>query len=91
MSVEGDGSSLTDKMFIGRAEFLLTTLLVSLMTLGSSPRVDQPLSISLGKFDGTGVARPDVYLNNLTRRAIQGTFTTAVVYPIYYGTIYFGF
>ena len=24
-------------------------------------------------------------------RAIQGTFTTAVVYPIYYGTIYFGF
>ena len=52
MSVGGDGSFLTDKMFIGGAEFLLTTSLVSLMTHGSSPRVDQPLSISLGKFDG---------------------------------------
>ena len=54
MSVGGDGSVLTDKMFIGGAEFLLTTSLVSLMTHGSAPRVDQPLSISLGKFDGIG-------------------------------------
>ena len=65
MSVGGDGSFLTDKMFIVGAEFLLTTSLVSLMTHGSAPRVDQPLSISLGKFDGIGVARPDVYLSNL--------------------------
>ena len=67
MSVGGDGSFLTDKMFIGGVEFLLTTSLVSLMTHGSAPRVDQPLSISLGKFDGIGVARPDVYLSNLTK------------------------
>ena len=31
------------------------------------------------------------YNDLMTRRAIQGTFTTTVVYPIYYGTIYFGF
>ena len=60
MSVGGDGPVLTDKMFIGGAEFLLTTSLVSLMTHGSAPRVDQPLSISLGKFEGIGVARPDI-------------------------------
>ena len=67
MFVGRDGPPSSNTMFIGGAELLLTSLLVSLMTLGSSPRVDQPLSISLGKFDGTGVARPDVYFNNLTR------------------------
>ena len=67
MSVRGDGSFLTDKMFIGGVEFLLTTSLVSLMTHRSSPRVDQPLSISLGKINGISVARPDVYLSNLTK------------------------
>ena len=67
MFVGGDGSSLIDKMFIGGAEFLLDTLLVSLIKHDSSPRVDQPLSISLGKFDGIGVARPNVYFSNFTR------------------------
>ena len=41
----------------------------------------------MGAFDA-GVL---ILMNKHPRWAIQGTFTTAVVNPVYYGTIYFGF
>ena len=69
MSVDGEGSLSVDSVFIGSAEFLLTISMMSLTTGGSSLRVDQPLSISLGKFGGIGVAKPEVYFSNLNRVA----------------------